>query len=315
MPERLPPASRLRLHPGTPVLPRPGGRIQVGLEPPAALILAGPGSAELVGGLDGETELAVLQQRVTAAGMAAGELDRALAALDAAGLLTSATSPGGLSPTPHPPVRLVGLGPLGQQVAQLLLGAGVHVYAADPDRPGGRPPGPLPWPELAGGPGPGAGRLTVVNHWRKPDHVDPRLTVVALDTVEPDRTLTDVLLRADEPHLVLRATATVATVGPLVLPGRSACLRCTDLARRDRDPGWPALLAELTRLRLPPTPVLLGWTAALGAAQVLAHLEDRVPEAAGATIELGRDHLMRWRPWPVHAGCGCAWASTTEWGP
>ena len=33
--------------------------------------------------------------------------------------------------------------------------------------------------------------------------------------------------------------------GPLVTPGRGPCLRCLDLHRCDRDPAWPALLAQL----------------------------------------------------------------------
>ena len=208
----------------------------------------------------------------------------------------------------------MGLGRLGQQVASLLLEHGVDVHAADLEHPGRRPvlpglgpPGPAP---------PGRGRLSVVNHWSKPDRDDLDLTVVATEAAEVDRVVTDHLLRRDEPHLLLRSGGSTVTVGPLVVPGRTACVRCTDLARRDADRSWPQLLPQLVRLRQPTTAVLTAWAASVGAAQVAAFVDGTWPESAGATLELsGRDHLMRWRAWPVHPACGCAWSGTTEWGP
>src|SRR5215467_5801253 len=47
------------------------------------------------------------------------------------------------------------------------------------------------------------------------------------------------------PHLAASASEAIGVVGPLVLPGRSACLRCLDLARTERDPAWPLILAQL----------------------------------------------------------------------
>jgi len=35
------------------------------------------------------------------------------------------------------------------------------------------------------------------------------------------------------------------SVGPLVVPGETACLRCADLHRRDADPVWPTIAAQL----------------------------------------------------------------------
>jgi bacteriocin biosynthesis cyclodehydratase domain-containing protein len=34
------------------------------------------------------------------------------------------------------------------------------------------------------------------------------------------------------PHLAVSASEAIGVVGPLVLPGQSACLRCLDLTRR-----------------------------------------------------------------------------------
>lgn len=36
-----------------------------------------------------------------------------------------------------------------------------------------------------------------------------------------------------------------AALGPLIVPGRSACLRCLDLHRRDRDHAWPTILTQI----------------------------------------------------------------------
>lgn len=297
------------LPPTVPVLLRGPSHLQVGLEP-SAVVLQHRAAGTLLGRLDGHTDLSTLRGLAADSGITSAELDAVLDALDRAGLLAwpGRTVPAGT------PVRLIGLGPLGQQVARLLLAAGLRLYAAS-DRTDTRRRRPALRAELDDLPRPHGARLTLVNHWSKPERPDLALTVVATDDVEPDRLLTDALLRAAQPHLVLRAAGPTATVGPLVLPGRTACLRCTDLTRRDADPGWPTVLGQLTALRVRGSPVLLSWAAGLGVAQVLAHLQGQVPEAAGATVELTeRDHLMRWRAWPVHAGCGCAWAATTEWG-
>jgi bacteriocin biosynthesis cyclodehydratase domain-containing protein len=132
--------------------------------------------------------------------------------------------------------------------------------------------------------------------------------------VEVDRLIAADLLRADQPHLVVRSAGEAVIVGPLVLPGRTACMSCTDLARRDADPAWPALLDQLTRLRLPATDVLTTWAACLATTQALAFLRGGTPEASGATIELSEHDLVtRWRTWAAHPGCGCHWFSPREW--
>ncbi len=141
----------------------------------------------------------------------------------------------------------------------------------------------------------------------------PDLTVLATDRLEVDRMFTDSLLRADQPHLIVRTTADGVVVGPLVLPGTTPCLRCTDLLRCDLDPDWPGLLAQLSRTIGSPTESLLCWAAGVTVMQVvtlLSALDDPArswPESAGATLELGRDGIQRRRTWPRHSSCGCGW--------
>ena len=299
----------LRLRRGTPVLLRGPDEVQVGLEPGAAVLLRGSAPLQLLARLEGCATRSELDACAAGAGLGPVETDAVLESLLHAGLLdTAAGSP---EITRPPQVRLIGTGPLGAAVAGLLLDAGLDVHAAELDGSGPLPPAPEP---PSAGTVVARGRLVSVNHWSKPDRDDLALTVVVADTAEVDRLVTDQLLRADQPHLLLRSSGSTVTVGPLVLPGRTACLRCTDLTRRDADPAWPRLLPQLVRLRRPTGAVLAAWAAAVTATQTLAHVSGRLPEAAGATLELGeRDHLMRWRAWPQHPTCGCAWPGTPEW--
>ena len=84
-------------------------------------------------------------------------------------------------------------------------------------------------------------------------------------------------LLADEvPHLTATAGEAIGIVGPLVIPGRSACLHCLDLARAERDPAWPLVLAQIIG-RQPSTPacdcVLAASVAAQACAQVLTFVD------------------------------------------
>jgi hypothetical protein len=243
-----------------------------------------------------------------------------IAALREAGLLVV---PAGQVPRPPTAIRLVGGGALGRRTASVLGGAGVGVlYLSEP--PGsanGRARGStsVDVPDRLEALGTALRRrhprLQVhrPGHWTKPDGARVDLTVVAADGPEVDRLVTDTLLATDSPHLVLRSSGSEVSVGPLVVPGRTSCLRCADLTRRDADPQWPWVLAQLVRVRLEPAPSLLAWAAAGAAVQVLAFLSGGWPESASATLELGtRDHTMRLRAWPAHPGCGCGWFDRTE---
>lgn len=111
------------------------------------------------------------------------------------------------------------------------------------------------------------------------------------------------------PHLVATVRGETGTVGPLVVPGVTGCLRCADRHRRDADPRWPAVAAQLTAGHVPPggATVTCLSTAVTAAVQVLAYLDGAgAPVALGATLELRPPDLMpRTRRWPPHPDCGC----------
>jgi hypothetical protein len=295
---------------GVPVILRGGDEIQVGLEPPQALIFRGRALAELVAGLDGSRGRSEVLRSAPSVGLTQGEISRALRALGEAGLLEDAGAP---APTTPYQVRLVGSGVIGRQLAGLLLDSGeVRLFRYDDSVPVG-PPGDRGPAIRSGRRTEAADRCTAVSHWTKPESVAIDLTILVGDGPECDRLVSDHLLRRDEAHLVVGSLGRGVRVGPLVLPGRTSCVHCTDLTRSDKDPQWPTLLPQLRRLRLDPHPVLATWAAAVATAQALAFLSGAVPEVAGATLELSAPDLaMRLRPWPAHPNCGCSWKSPTE---
>ncbi|WP_091212850.1 ThiF family adenylyltransferase [Geodermatophilus siccatus] len=117
------------------------------------------------------------------------------------------------------------------------------------------------------------------------------------------------LQRRGVPHLVATVRGETGVVGPLVVPGATGCLRCADLHRRDVDPRWPAVAAQLTAAEAPPggATVTCLATVVTATVQVLALLDGTgAPLAVGATVELSPpDLLPRTRRWPAHPDCGC----------
>jgi hypothetical protein len=306
---------RLELAPHAVLLERPRGELQVGLDPRTALIFVGSGFAELLTALRAApTSRAALTGIGQAAGLTSRQVTCAVNQLADAGLLRPQTL------ALQRRVRLVGAGPIGLPLARYLLEGGVlELFVFD-----NSPPEAELYPTagvladraaaLAASVS-GPGRVVPLAHWSKPETQSVDLTVVAADGPEVDRVITDQLLRHDQPHLLIRSLGDAAWVGPLVLPGRTSCIRCADLTRRDADPEWPTVLAQLSRLRLPVPALLTGWAASVAAAQVLAFLGGRIPEAAGATLELTADLRTELRAWPAHHECGCGWAVGTEWCP
>ena len=138
----------------------------------------------------------------------------------------------------------------------------------------------------------------------------PDVAVLAPDD-EPDRDLADAFVRAGIPHLVVRMRDGRAILGPFVLPGESSCLRCHDLHRAARDPGWPAVLDHV--LAKPGTAPACDATLATAAAamavlHLLAYVDGTVPPSVDATLELSLPvGATRRRSWTAHPACGCQW--------
>jgi bacteriocin biosynthesis cyclodehydratase domain-containing protein len=197
---------------------------------------------------------------------------------------------------------------VGAPLAALLSAAGVGTVDVRDDQParlsdtsvGGLTPLDLGRPRAQAL----AGRLRSVGSARP-----PALVVLTDDSAAQTAA---VLVPARTPHLLARVDEHVGTVGPLVLPGRSACLRCLDLTRSLLDPGWPAMAAQLEQPRRGTPPcdgVLAVAVASQAALQVLELLEGGTPASVSGTLELEIPG-WRWRrrSWPQHPGCPCAGA-------
>lgn len=110
------------------------------------------------------------------------------------------------------------------------------------------------------------------------------------------------------PHLAVAVRDGTLVVGPFVPAAGAPCLTCLDLHRRDRDPAWADLRAQLATTT-PPAPLCAVATMLIGVgyavADALAHLDGDVPRTRGLTIELDADGEKR-RRWTDHPRCDCA---------
>lgn len=317
--------ARPQLKPGLRRVWRDRATVQIGLTPDVGVIVTGlaPGEAELVDRLDGSQQVVDLVRWGSEHGVDPHRVHRLIELLDAAGVLTGpptdrayrhrlALRGGDLEPdasawavvypdggdgwrllaerTRHR-VLVLGTGPVAAAVTAAVEREGMPVTSRprlpdatrpDPDRD------PDPDPDLAA-----------------------YAVVVLVGADAAPLTAGIALLGAHRPHLSVVAGADRVVVGPLVLPGRTACLRCLELHRTDRDPGWPGVAAQLAAP--PPRPRgasgVTGLGAALAALQVAGWLDGRRPPAsAGATLTVTLpDGLTTRRAWPRHPRCGCAW--------
>ena len=212
-------------------------------------------------------------------------------------------------------VLVVGAGRVGAPLAVTLATAGigaVDVVDDDVTRPQDTGVGGLGLPDVGRPRGQAARELV---HRAAPS--SSRLPVVRPDLVVLASGRDDVRERARRlvlegtAHLLVEVRGATGVVGPLVLPGRTPCLRCLDLTRSDLDPAWPLLSHQLPAAgedeRGCDGPLALA-VAAQAAMQVLAMADGTtVPAALGGTLEMVLpDWRWRRRTWPPHRDCGCA---------
>ncbi len=138
----------------------------------------------------------------------------------------------------------------------------------------------------------------------------PDLVVLA-DALAVDPDLTTELHITGTAHLTAALRDGTGVVGPLVLPGRTACLRCVELRRGVHDAAWARVPAQLVDRTGSADPACVTATVALATAQALAALDGAagavdVPSTLEATLQVdpARGTLTR-RVWEPVAGCGC----------
>jgi hypothetical protein len=142
--------------------------------------------------------------------------------------------------------------------------------------------------------------------------------VVLTDPAPLDTSLRSALHQDRVAHLPASVDGSRAIVGPLVLPGRTSCLRCADLHRTERDPAWPALAVQLgarPRRRITSDVALCVATVGVAVGQALAYLDRQQPATLGASLEWQLpDWRLRRRSWPAHYGCDCGAAQADTGG-
>lgn len=148
-------------------------------------------------------------------------------------------------------------------------------------------------------------RVRTGGHWAELSSVSPiDLVVVADDTVEVDRVVTDHLGGQGLPHLLVTGHRDRGAVGPHVTPGVGPCLGCLDRHRLDADPQWPSVAAKLGRHRADPSPAVLRWLAGTTQAFVTAIMADALADGMVTSLRLG-DGLPTTQQWPPHQDCPC----------
>jgi hypothetical protein len=115
------------------------------------------------------------------------------------------------------------------------------------------------------------------------------------------------LLRGDVPHVLVAADEAGIDVGPLVLPGTTACARCVDVAKTQSDSAWPRLRLQCgASRRIVVEPHVADLAGALMAGMLIPLAEGATPAWAVNCvwrIEPGRAPAAR--PASPHPDCGC----------
>lgn len=143
-----------------------------------------------------------------------------------------------------------------------------------------------------------------------PEHTRPDVMVL-IEHGAADALRAHVLMSTAVVHLSVVVREADVVVGPLVLPGASACLHCLDLHRTGADDRWPTLAAQLIgttpRAGTDEETVLAAIAGSLAAGQVLALLDGTGPRTVDSSLEVSLpEGVPRLRAWSRHPACGCA---------
>jgi bacteriocin biosynthesis cyclodehydratase domain-containing protein len=317
LPDALP--ALLRLPPHRSVLRLgPGSRL-IGLDPATAVAVDDLPSAlaEMLDALADPVPTAELVARAVARGGSAAEAVQLLQELLASGAVVDAEGPGRAARRRAGSTVVVsGGGPLAAGVVLGLASAGVgtvYVEAAGSVQEADLGTGLV---DADLGEHRGTAVAAALRRLRPqagtgppPQRTVADLVVLADEVPQPARITA--LLTAGTPHLAACLREGVGVVGPLVLPGRTACLGCLDLHRQARDGSWRVVAPQLAGRTGRADQACVAATVGLATAQALAALDGPAagtapPPTLDATLELDptAGTLLR-RSWPPRPECRC----------
>lgn len=109
------------------------------------------------------------------------------------------------------------------------------------------------------------------------------------------------------PHLPIIKRETEIEVGPLFIPGTTCCLHCQHLAKRDIDPEWPQIAAQLACADpVMADTALSEYASAFAVREILNYLSGLPLSLTGASWIFNlADPLPQVRQWQPHPQCGC----------
>ncbi|MEU9144481.1 ThiF family adenylyltransferase [Streptomyces sp. NPDC048349] len=223
-------------------------------------------------------------------------------------------------------VQVRGSGRVGALIASVLAGAGVGgVEVLDGGRvepgdvaPGGLGPGSVGRlrAEAAGGlvRESAPGRAPRAGEEEGPERGLALVVVAPRDGLHawaPDPDTAADWVATGVPHMYAGVLEGTGLVGPLVLPGATACAGCMERERVDRDPAWPRMLVQWRSAHRRRTGAAcdLGLSTAvagLAAAHALSFLDGELPASTAARWEAALPGL-HWQHTPVrpHPDCPC----------
>lgn len=146
----------------------------------------------------------------------------------------------------------------------------------------------------------------------------PDVTVLTPADAVVDADTLDDLMRRDAPHLPVLQRGGGFVLGPFVVPGSTACVRCVDHAAAERDPAWPWQLTQLhtpasgrRRAVIAHDTVLGTAAAALASLQVLAFIDGQRPLLMDAVGHLAPPNgVLEVHAATRHPACGCDWVGS-----
>ena len=328
--------NRPRVLPGLPLLRRRDDVVQIGTDPRHAMLVEDVPEpmASVLLGLNGRHTLADLRERLAGHGRQAAELVGVLHGLVRAGLVEDAV------PAPHPrlaaevtgwalrtrrravelpatratrSVVVHGEGRLAVTVAALLAASGVaHVRVVARGRVGPEDTGSGYVEADVGRPRAEAAQDAVLRACGTVRPVGRSVDLVVLaDALVPAPELVHQLMADGTAHLAVRLREGLGVVGPLVVPGRSSCLRCADRHQADADPAWPMIAAQLVDRAQHADLVTVTATAGVAVGQALLALDGAEPAGTrpptwDATLEVDAfAGAVEHRIAPVHPRCEC----------
>ncbi|KRA37978.1 MULTISPECIES: hypothetical protein [unclassified Nocardioides] len=285
----------LTLRPGTPVMARSPGVLQVGLDEPALRVPDDPAVRRVLTALARPGGISDAESLPAAAADVLGRLTRA-------GLLVEVPDTE-VCPDPALVTLRAQFGPDAVRRRASRAAATIAVRA-DPattvvlepllDRVGLRHLEPVPG---------GAADITTAAH-------------LVVTTGPLDRALLDPLVRGSVPHLLVTGAASGRRVGPFVQPGLTACLRCVDAHESLHDARRPLLVSQAASAAAdwpPPVDPLLDQLALAWAVRdLLRYLEGDEPSTWSATIDIRPVDPPERVAWGRHPDCGCAWDTITQ---